>query len=91
MKDDFKGRADPTMGARAHMPITPDNDTDLPVRPLAIYVLTDGNLVLRAPNLDTGEDQDITYPVLAGQVLDLQPTRVLETSTATAVAWGWRA
>ena len=57
-------------------------DSDLAVRPRALYVLTDGDLVLRDE-----QGTDITYPVTAGLVLPFRATQVRSTSTATVVGW----
>ena len=68
--------------ATRHAAVTPDDDADLPVKPRALYILTDGNLAVRAGAVD------ITYPVFAGQVFPFRGVRVLETgTTATCVAW----
>lgn len=66
-----------------HYTITPSDTVDLPVRPRAIFVSTDGDAVLQ----DVG-GVNVTYPVTAGTVLTIRPTRVLATgTTATLVAW----
>jgi hypothetical protein len=57
-------------------------DSDLAVRPRALYVLTDGDLVLRDE-----QGTDITYPVTAGSVLTIRAIQVRAASTATVVGW----
>jgi len=84
MSDPFQNNATGlTSPALNHYTITPSDSADLPVRPRAIFALTDGNAVLR--------DQagvDVTYPVTAGTLLPFRPVRVLATgTTATLVAW----
>lgn len=69
--------------ATRHYTIEPSDTVDLPIRPRAVYVATDGNAVLQ----DNG-GVNVTYPVTAGQLLMIRPTRILATgTTATLVGW----
>lgn len=69
--------------ASRHYVITPSDSEDLPVRPRALFVLADGNLVVRD---ELGVD--ITYPVTAGTLLTFRAVRILATgTTATVVGW----
>jgi len=79
-RNDFPSRGS-TDSATIHFAITPSNN-DLAVIPRALRVLTDGDLAVR----DAG-GVDITYPVVAGEVFLLRPTRVLPATTATVVGW----
>lgn len=84
MADNFsshsKGMSSP---ADVHYAITPSDSTDLPRIPRGLRVLTSGNLAIR-DRLGT----DITYPVVAGEVLAFRGVRILFTgTTATVVGW----
>jgi len=69
--------------ASRHFTITPSDNTDLATRPRALKVTVGGNVVVR----DEG-GVDITYPVVAGEILPLRAVRVLATgTTATVVGW----
>lgn len=84
MADNF-GHSVVTLNAPAtlHRAITPNDTTDLDPLPRAIVALTSGTIALR-----DSAGTSITYPVLAGQVLDFRAARVLATgTTATVVAW----
>lgn len=83
MSDTFEMHAPGlTSPATRHAAVTPDDDEDLPFIARALYVLTDGDLVVRVQSVD------ITYPVFAGQVLSIRAVRILATgTTATCVAW----
>ena len=85
MADQFasqsKGLSSP---ADSHYVVVPADNTELPVKPRALYVLTSGNLTLR----DEVDGSPITYPVTAGQTLPFRPYSVDATNTdATVVAW----
>jgi hypothetical protein len=67
--------------AYRHFAITPANE-DLAIRPRAIYVDGDGALVMRD---DTGTD--ITYAVVAGQILPFRAVQVRSGTTATVIGW----
>ena len=72
-----------TSPAVAHYAIVPSDDTDLPVRPRAIFVAGAGLAVLRDK-----AGTDVTYDLAAGAVLSIRPVRVLATgTTAQLVAW----
>lgn len=72
-----------TSSATNHYAVTPSDAVDLPQRPRAFCILTDGNVVVR----DHG-GVDVTYPVFAGQVIPFRAVRVLATgTTATLAAW----
>ncbi|KJZ20673.1 spike base protein, RCAP_Rcc01079 family [Loktanella sp. S4079] len=72
-----------TSPAVSHFVVVPDDSTDLPVRPRAIYVNTAGTAVL--------QDKDgvaVSYDLAAGAVLSIRPLRILATgTTAQLVAW----
>lgn len=70
-----------TSPAIRHFAITPAN-TDLAIRPRALYVNGDGALVVR----DEG-GVDVTYAVIAGQVLPIRAVQVRTGTTATVVGW----
>lgn len=68
--------------ATRHYAITPSDGTDLPDIPRAIYCNGAGNAVI------SDGTTDITYVLVAGQVLDIRARRVKSTgTTATLVAW----
>lgn len=84
MADPFEGfsRA-PIDPATRHETITPSDTVDLPNRPRALYCLTGGNVAVR----DEAEEE-IIYPVTAGQMLMIRAVRVMATgTTAEVVAW----
>ena len=70
--------------ATRHHVVTPSDSNDLPFLPRALYVTGDGDLALQMP----GETGAVVYPVTAGAILPMRPTRVLATdTTATCIAW----
>jgi hypothetical protein len=74
------GLSDPAI---RHFLIVPSDTEDLPKRPRAIRILTDGNLVVRDV-----DGVDIAYPVTAGEIFVFRGVRILATgTTATAVGW----
>lgn len=87
MADEFaahsSGLASP---ASKHAVITPSDSVDLPTRPRAIKCLAAGDVVIRD---EAGTD--VTYPVVAGEVLQIRAVRVLATNTTVAagklIAW----
>jgi len=83
MDDDFARNQpqDLTHPATRHYTVTPANE-DLPVRPRALYIAADGNAVIR----DEG-GVDVTYPVVAGQLLPIRANQIREGTTATVIAW----
>lgn len=73
-----------TSPADYHAQIVPSDTADLNPRPRVIYCAVSSNAVIR--------DQagtDLTYALVAGQVLQISPVRVLATGT-TATLYGWR-
>jgi hypothetical protein len=64
-----------------HWTIVPSNDPML-VRPWAIVALTDGVAAL----VDEAGTA-VSYPVTAGQQLNICPVKVLPATTATLVGW----
>lgn len=80
---DYTAFADtPVSPARSIRSVTPDNNVDLPDGVCkSIYVLTDGNLEVRAAN-DTSA---ITIPVTAGMLIPIMAKRILESTTATVI------
>lgn len=74
---------DLTSPAVSHYAIVPSDDTDLPVRPRAIYVNAGGTAVMQ-----DGDGEAVSYEVVAGAVLSVRPVRVLAAgTTAQLVAW----
>lgn len=72
-----------TSPATRHYAITPTDGVDLDPRPRALFVLTDGDLVIR-DELDT----EITYAVTAGTILPFRAAGIESTgTTATVVGW----
>jgi hypothetical protein len=64
-----------------HFSINPA-DADLPVRPRAMFVLADGDLVIRD---EAGSD--VTYAVTAGAIIPFRAVQVRAATTATVVGW----
>jgi len=82
MADPFESyAAGLTSPAYRHFTVTPAN-ADMAIRPRAIYVATDGALIMRD---DLGAD--ITYAVIAGQVLPFRPLQIRTGTTATVIGW----
>lgn len=72
-----------TASGYRHYLIAPDDDNDLPFRPRAIYCRVAGDIVMRDE-----ADQDLTYTMEVGDVLDFRPVRVMATdTTGTFYAW----
>ncbi|MBQ4827473.1 hypothetical protein J4729_23450 [Leisingera sp. HS039] len=69
--------------AAHHMVITPQDGTDLPVRPRVLRVLASGDLVLRD---EAGTI--ITYVVTAGETIGFSAAGIEATGTTASVA-GW--
>lgn len=70
--------ASPTEPSWDFFAITPHATNPLAVRPRAIYVGSAGNLVVKSQAGTT-----VTFVgVLAGTILDISPTHVVDTSTA---------
>lgn len=84
MADRFQGHSGGMSGpAEIHQTITPSNTVDIPNRPRALKVLTDGALVIVDMN-----DTAISYPVKAGEVITFRAKRINATgTTATVVGW----
>lgn len=60
--------------------VTPDDDTDLDILPTALWVGGAGNLTVTMPS------GDVTFTaVAAGTQLNIRPTRVKESTTATLI------
>ena len=82
MIDLFQSTATGISGpANRHFAITPA-DEDLAIRPRAIYVSADGNVVIR-----DDEGPDITYAVTAGQIIPFRAVQIRAATTATVVGW----
>ena len=75
---------DSIFSADRHFAITPSNDTNLTIQPRAIRVGASGNVVLR-----DGAGVDVTYAVIAGEVITFRPVRVLATGTTATGLVGW--
>jgi hypothetical protein len=71
---------------RYHFVIVPNDNTDLAIQPRAIRCNVAGNVVLR----DAG-GTNVTYTVVAGEVLLFRATRVLATGTTVSAGSlvGW--
>jgi len=69
--------------ASQHFAITPSDSTDLPIRPRVLYCAADGTAVVR-----DGVGNDLSYSLLAGDILPVSAVRVLATGT-TATLYGW--
>ncbi|WP_275790528.1 spike base protein, RCAP_Rcc01079 family [Pararhizobium gei] len=66
-----------------HTAIVPNNSTNLPTVPKAIYCQAAGNIVVRDKS-----GTDLTYAMTTGQVLHVRAVRVLATgTTGTYYAW----
>lgn len=70
--------------AAHHFAIIPSDTDDLPIRPRAIRVGEGGTLVLRDA-LQT----EISYTVMAGEVLVFRALRVMATGTTATNIVGW--
>ncbi len=82
--DRFASFADtPATAARRHFEILPNDDTDLPEMPKAVYCEEGGTIVVR-----DGLGVDLPYTMTAGQLLLIRPTRVLASGT-TGTFYGW--
>jgi len=65
--------------------VTPNDAAELAVLPRFLIIGTAGTI-----SLTNADGQDITFPVQAGQVLPLRPTRVRTTgTTATGIVAAW--
>lgn len=74
------GRSDPAV---RHIAITPSDTADLSVKPRVLYCNVSGNVVIR-----DSFGVDLTYALVAGQILPISPVRILATgTTATVYAW----
>tara|TARA_R110000850_G_scaffold9279_8_gene34387 strand:+ start:662 stop:916 length:255 start_codon:yes stop_codon:yes gene_type:complete len=83
MIDEFKS-TQPSMGGPAarHSLVVPSDTEDLPRRPRALYINTDGTVALQLRGVTE------TYNVLAGSILPVRPERILQTGTTAAIiAW----
>lgn len=69
--------------AAAHFNITPQDGTDLPVRPRVLRVISAGDLAVR-----DAAGTIIVYPVAAGETLAFSAAGIEATGTTAAVA-GW--
>lgn len=69
--------------ATRHRAVTPSDTVALDPLPRALVALTSGTVAIR-----DAAGTSITYPVLAGQVIDFRAAYVLATgTTATVAAW----
>jgi len=75
-----KGLSSP---ATKHFLITPDDASDLPILPRAIFCQSGGTIVVRDPFGVT-----LPYAMSVGDRLDLRAVRVMSTGT-TGVYYGW--
>jgi hypothetical protein len=70
-----------TSPAFFHYTITPA-DSNLPLKVRALYVQAPGNVVIRDQ-----DGTDVTYTVVAGQILPIRAVQVRSGTTATVVGW----
>ena len=84
MSDPFKShhRGMESPAAR-HFAITPSDAADLSVLPRVLYCVQAGTAVIR-----DREGADLSYTLVAGQILPLSALRVLATGTS-ATLYGW--
>lgn len=66
--------------ANKHFAITPSDSADVPDAPCIVYVVADGDAVIR-DKFGT----DITYTCVAGDVIPVMVYRVLDTNTTATV------
>lgn len=84
MIDPFKYQARSRQSpASQHFAIVPSDSTDLPIRPRVLYCAADGTAMVR-----DGVGNDLSYSLLAGDILPISAVRVLATGT-TATLYGW--
>lgn len=82
MPDPFASNAPGlTSPARRHFAITPA-DADLAIIPRALFCTVSGNVVIR----DEG-GADVTYALVAGDILPFHAVQVRSSTTATVVGW----
>lgn len=73
-----------SLPADRHFAITPDDGTDLAIKPRSIYVGGGGDIVLR-----DGGGTDVTYTVADGAIIPFRVTRILDTGTTATNIVGW--
>jgi hypothetical protein len=85
MSTEYSGYARPLPSmAHKHFAITPDDDADLPVRPLGLYCEEAGTVAV------VDEDgTELSYTLEQGWELPFSAVRVKATGT-TATVYGWR-
>jgi len=91
MKDDFLGNQNPLHPARQHYRIVPNDNTNLPTRPIAILCVATGDLAYRMWDPVNAAWLNQTLAMTVGQILEIQPRRVLLTGTTgtfNALLWG---
>lgn len=71
-----------TAPATKHFALVADPGTDLDPRPRAVRCQTDGNLTIRDE-----DGVDVTYIMVAGEVLTLRPVRVTAIGAGSFVGW----
>lgn len=81
MADKYKFHDDVSAPSRAPYEITPNNSTELPIIPKAIYVGTGGNIKLLG---DTGTSNCTFYNVTSGQILPVRARYIFSTGTTAA-------
>jgi hypothetical protein len=82
MADPFANYATSVSGpARRHFAISPA-DANLAIVPRALFCTVAGNVVIR----DEG-GTDVTYPMVAGDILPFHAVQVRASTTATVVGW----
>ena len=84
---DKRGKFDPNNAygsAVRWVEITPNDTVSIAVRPDAIFAGSDGFIVMVAFPLGTPQDE-ISVPVVAGQIIPFRPDRILTDSTASPI------
>jgi hypothetical protein len=78
----YKARGISDVASR-HYSISPNNDTDLPVRPCALYCNVAGTVAI----VDE-KGVELSYTLVVGQILPFRGVRIKATGT-TATVYGW--
>lgn len=69
----------------SHIEITPNDDTDIDPNIRALKIGIEGDIVIRDKN-----GVDVTYTVVAGEIIPFAAKRVLATGTTAQNIVGWR-
>lgn len=66
--------------------VTPSDTIELPAHGRGILITADGNIQVQAWDDEAGDD--VTFPVVAGQILPIRPRLIMENTTADCVLLG---